>query len=362
MDEHAPLGRQPRQTLLLIQALRAVAVLLVVFYHAGAVIFPQAKYFGSRPVGHLPDMGHAGVDLFFVISGFVITLAHYRDIGVSPRVSLYLHKRLMRICPPYFVAFAIMLAASVATHASTVNTSPLNVVDNLLLLPATWGHEILPVAWTLRFEMLFYALFLLCILDRRMFAPIVAALAVLPVAGYCLAGFSAHWIVLLNPQLAQFAMGVCVARIFALSSQRGLALQVASCIGGTLLFCAAYARGVVLGTKADWDLTSVLLLGVASAGIIYGLACAERFRGVVAPRWLVWIGGASYSIYLVHFPALSFLAKSWAHAGLRDALPEIPTLLLFMCLATAVGCLFHLAVERPLLSWLQPRRVYRRNA
>lgn len=346
-------GNRPRQTLLLIQALRAVAVLLVVFYHAGAVIFPEPKYFGVRPLGHLPDMGHAGVDLFFVISGFVITFAHYGDIGVPARAWPYLRKRLVRIYPPYFVAFAIMLAAIVVLHTASADLSAGNVIDNLLLLPATWQHEILSVAWTLRFEMLFYGLFLFCILDGRLFVPMVAALGILPVVGYCLAGFSAHSIVLLNPQLAQFALGVCLCRLFM--QERSVPTWPLVGLGGAL-FAAGYARGVLLGPAAGWDLTSVMLLGLASGCIIYGLACAERSGRVTAPRFLVWLGGASYSIYLVHFPALSAFAKLWMRAGLRDRLPETPTMLLFMLLAVGAGCLFHLAVERPLLFWLQPRR------
>ncbi len=125
---------------------------------------------------------------------------------------------------------------------------------------------------------------------------------------------------------------------------------------GALLFATAYTRGVLLGTLAGWDLTSVLLLGVASACLIYGLTCAEQTGRITAPRWLAWTGGASYSIYLVHFPALSFLAKLWIRAGLRDVLPAPATALLFICLAVGAGCLFHLIVERPLLRWLQPRR------
>lgn len=350
------MGRQPHPTLLLIQALRAVAVLLVVLYHAGTIIFPEAKYFAVRPLGHLPDMGHAGVDLFFVISGFVITFAHYRDVGVPGRAAQYLRKRLVRIYPPYFVAFSIMLAASVATHAPRVDASPINVIDNLLLLPLTWQHEILTVAWTLRFEMLFYILFLFCILNARLFVPMIIALAVLPIAGYCLAGFSAHSVVVLNPQLAQFALGVCLCRLFMRQTTTSTAVPTLVACCGTLLFAAAYARGVRLGVAAGWDLTSVLLLGISSGCVIYGLACLERTGRVTAPRWLVWLGGASYSIYLVHFPALSLFAKLWLHAGLRDALPPVPTLALFICLATGAGCLFHLAVERPLLARLQPRR------
>ena len=346
-------ARRPGGSLLLIQVLRAFAVLLVVFYHTGAIIFPEAKYFGTRPLGHLPDMGHAGVDLFFVISGFVITLAHYRDLGRPARAMQYLRKRLVRIYPPYIVAFAIMLAASLALHPAAAELSGGNIIENLLLLPLTWQHEILPVSWTLRFEMLFYAVFLLCILDGRWFVPLVVALATLPILGYCLAGFSAHSIVLLNPQLAQFAMGAGIARLYA---RRPTRFGVAWVVCGSLLFAAAYTRGVLLGTAAGWDLSSVLLLGVASAAIVYGLACAERTGSLSGPGWLVWIGGASYSIYLAHFPALSLLAKLWLRAGMRDALPDQLAMALLFCFAVGVGCAFHLAVERPLLRWLRPRR------
>lgn len=340
---------QRSDALLLVQALRAVAVLLVAIYHAGSIVFPEHKYFDTRPFGHWPDMGHAGVDLFFVISGFVITLAHYHDLGTPARAARFVRKRVVRIYPTYLVALAIMLVSSIELHAAHVDVTPTNVIDNALLVPDTWQHEIVPVAWTLRFEVLFYALFLLCIVERRLFLPIMIGLATLPIAGYCLAGFDNHSIVLLNAQLAQFALGVFIGRLYARQRLRH-PLAVASL--GAVLFIAAYGRGIVLGNAAGWGLVSVLLLGLASSLVVYGLACAEQSGRISAPPSLVWLGDASYSIYLVHLPALSLLAKAWTSAGLRNAVSGTLMLPLFVALATAAGCLFHVAVERPLVGRL----------
>ncbi len=157
--------RDSGQTLLLIQALRAVAVLLVSVLSCRCHHIPRGEILRhTRPFGHLPDMGHAGVDLFFVISGFVIAFAHYGDIGQPHRAWLYLRKRLVRIYPPYFVAFAIMLLASIALHTPSADISPGNVIDNLLLIRRHMAaRDPASRAWTLRSEVLFYALFLLSV-------------------------------------------------------------------------------------------------------------------------------------------------------------------------------------------------------
>src|SRR5687768_17753817 len=91
-----------------LQGLRAFACLLVLSYHV-SVIFSQPKYFGAKPFGSFLDGGPIGLDLLFVLSGFVILHAHRGDLGRRERLGGYLHRRLHRVFPTYWVALLAIL-------------------------------------------------------------------------------------------------------------------------------------------------------------------------------------------------------------------------------------------------------------
>ncbi len=102
-------------------------------------------------------------------------------------------------------------------------------------------------------------------------------------------------------------------------------------------------------------LEHVLAYGAASVLILAGLIEAERCGRLYPPRWLVFLGDASYSIYLVHFPALSLLAKVAQRLWLDTWLPSPLLFCLLAAAAVGAGCLFHIAVERPLMNLVRRR-------
>ena len=142
-----------------VQAARAVAALMVVLYHATrGLSLPQ--YLGYIPFGNSFGFGHAGVDFFFVLSGFIIMHAHAADIGKPDRLYAYLWRRATRIYPIYWVtsytdpgepgfSFPWILPARLA---------PSHMVHSLLLLPEAI-EPLVGVCWTLRSEILFYIVF-----------------------------------------------------------------------------------------------------------------------------------------------------------------------------------------------------------
>ena len=98
-----------------IEASRGVAASAVVFYHAARHLHFA---YGVPKFMDIFQFGHAGVDLFFVISGFIILFVHYDEIGHPERAPRYLWRRFSRIMPIYWVALAVTVALSVAggTH------------------------------------------------------------------------------------------------------------------------------------------------------------------------------------------------------------------------------------------------------
>ncbi|EFH09465.1 acyltransferase family protein, partial [Teichococcus cervicalis] len=148
------------QRLPVLEAGRGIAALLVMLFHISDTAFHNL--FGQRPVGAAFAFGYAGLDFFFVLSGFIITHVHLDDLGRRERVRPYLWKRISRVYPAYWIV--TLLYAGLAL-ASAGGLEPGRLLASLLLLPGP--PLLLGVAWTLVHEMLFYLLFALAILAPR---------------------------------------------------------------------------------------------------------------------------------------------------------------------------------------------------
>ncbi len=143
-----------------VQALRGLAACIVVLSHAASHV---DKAFGAAWLETVFHPGHAGVDLFFVISGFIILFVHGKDIGRPRRVAHYLSRRFSRVYPLYWTALAITVAIMVAgSHAMPEFR---RMVFSIFLMPAP-GGQVLGVAWTLECELVFYAVFAVLVLNR----------------------------------------------------------------------------------------------------------------------------------------------------------------------------------------------------
>jgi exopolysaccharide production protein ExoZ len=139
--------------------------MLVVLYHGSRMIaLPQ--YVGHIPLGYFFSFGHAGVDFFFVLSGFIITYVHRADIGNPRRLNQYLWKRVTRIYPLYWFVTAIVLIFASFSAEKLARLDAWHVIASLALIPHA-REPLLGVAWTLQYEMLFYLTFAIAILHAR---------------------------------------------------------------------------------------------------------------------------------------------------------------------------------------------------
>jgi len=329
------------RTLLGIQAARGIAALLVVLFHAErALTLPQ--YVGHPPWGGITRFGHAGVDFFFVLSGFIIYYVHRGDLGHPDALPRYAARRASRIYPPYWAMTAILLILGIAAHGLDRLPGPATLLQSLLLTPG--DHDlILGVAWTLVRELAFYVLFGLAILDRRLAAAGVLAYATLgwaPLPDWAepLHFWGAGW----YDALFVVGIGAAWATLHApFPRPRTLAL-----LGAAAFLLAGLAENAALLPMAGPP--GRLAYGLASAAVIVGLAQAERAgRLPVAPS-LALLGAASYSIYLVHSPVLGYAARAMLMAGLLAHVPDWLAMALAVAIAAAAGLAFHRWVERPL--------------
>ena len=339
-----------------LQACRAFAALIVLLYHSGGIIASE-RYFGVAGFGVPFAFGGAGVEFFFVLSGFIIYHAHRRNVSQPGRLAHYARKRFARIYPTYWIVFFGVLGLALATPAlrATVDYDAATLVKALLLLPLDktvvggTGAPVVTVAWTLQYEMVFYAFFALMILNRW----IAAALVLCFVAGYiALAGdpapaFPWSFIFRNYTWLFLFGMGTAMACVRWQVPVRS-ALRWAAFGAGVFALTAAV-------NIADPDITEsrkILLYGIASACMVFGLVQAENAgRSLLAHPFLQLLGDASYALYLVHYPMLSVLCKIFAAIGL-PALGALGALIAFVglvvaCVGAAIA--FHLLLERPLV-------------
>jgi exopolysaccharide production protein ExoZ len=309
---------------------------MVVYVHA-AQIAAEATGDGGLVPQSVQTAGRAGVDIFFVLSGVIITL--------TARGLTWQHfawKRFRRIVPVYYLATLIPVVALAAVSDDLTWRDWLATV---LLWPATnvMTAPILPVAWTLCFEMLFYIAAAFVIADRRWLIP----LGMLYVASLFLRPFGPVFQFLGNPLILEFLAGVTIA--FAPKHRFGLPMLTA----GFLIILLAGPAGVAPtgGTieflRGDEGFLRLLVYGLPASLIVYGAMQIQARKSI----WTE-LGDASYTIYLTHTIIVTFSLVLW------ERFPIDPDAIIILTTIAAVLLAWRLYVrfEAPLLAYLKPRR------
>jgi exopolysaccharide production protein ExoZ len=323
-----------------LQAGRAFAAILVVLFHTSSTIFEDPKFWNASVFGGLFNWGHAGVHFFFVLSGFIILSAHRNDIGRPERLGLYAWRRVSRVYPAYWAVLIPVVAIYLAVPSiSKPELTAHSVVANSFLLVGLNNQASLAVAWTLFHEILFYAFFGLCIFNRRLGVAAMSAWLILCLILKIFGVETSYHLSSLNLLFA-FGMGAFyIARKNILPSPRLCAAA------GAIAFIAVGLVEIATG----W--TEGLVYGACAMLVVAGLASAEALKPIKVPALLKLLGDASYSIYLVHYPALSVIARVW-----RRFMPNMPVELAFAGVVAAAifaGVVFHFIVERPLIARLR---------
>ena len=188
-----------------LEAARGIAAVLVVLYHATQFV----EMTGASPLGGVFHFGFAGVDFFFVLSGFVIAHVHGKDIGNPAALGHYAWRRFARVFPPYWAATLIVLplALFIPDFRSGTPWTAAYLLHTFFLLPMA-GFPLIPPGWTLALELFFYCLFALLIVNRRLGAGVIALWALAIVALRVSGGEPPVW---LNLFCLEFLLGVGVA-------------------------------------------------------------------------------------------------------------------------------------------------------
>jgi exopolysaccharide production protein ExoZ len=343
-----PLRRSSRGNLPYIQMLRGVAASLVVFNHFGAVMALAPRRSWINDSG-LSNLGNSGVDLFFVISGFIMV---YTTTGWSGgKDSLkFLRRRVQRIYPLYWLWTTVLLALWVSgialkTHHYTVKY----LICSYLLVPSKLDGDFRPFlsqGWTLSYEMLFYLIFAVGIrigFDRWRPAFLAGAFATVYLLGRLLPLDSGPRYLVSQPILLEFLFGVLVAEALQRmpasgDTRRARAIALLLMVGGSLALVGTVPFHVPLRVR-------FLAFGLPAMCIVCGAAMMGTSPG---NRLLVYLGDASYSIYLTHF----FLAMAFATVfGRIPGIARVPSdvMIVVLTVVAVTLCSFTYPIERRLL-------------
>jgi len=340
-----------------LQYYRAMAAVLVVFFHAAGVFGPTG-YYPARSWETVFLFGHSGVELFFVLSGFIICQVHWDRLGRPGELASYVRKRLVRIYPPVFLIVLTWAAVRAAAHTPL---SRMEWLNSLTLFPFTFEFAP-PVVWTLAFEMAFYVSFLIAFFNRRLF---LVVLALWGVSGYVLCEFTAigHQgkinTLFGSAYVFLFGFGALVFRVSRrlgpIARGRAIALAV---IALTIFVISAWLdvqtqlsglQGVQLEI-AERRLTP--LFGIAGGIWILVIANSGFTLRGTAHRILFFLGNASYAIYLWHLLAQRILSYALGRAGLAGIGVRPTAILLLVTAGIALGSIVYALVERPMLARL----------
>lgn len=334
------------QTFTGLQILRFVAAMLVAVMHITQAI---SIHITGRGESVYWGTGAVGVDIFFVISGFVMMISTARLPADGTRrpaqAWIFIKRRILRIVPLYWfytlLKAGLLLAVPALAAKSTID--PGHLAASLVFVPAVapWGlvQPTLPVGWTLNFEMLFYLVFALAIAvgAPRIRWCLLAFLAIFAAArlysGSVPLAFYAQSIIF------EFIIGVAFAQALLRYGPGPLAA------GAALL-----AGGVVFTFFLGWNPASDRLFpwGIGSAAIVLGVIWLERlFDAKGWARPLAFLGDASYSIYLSHTFVVPACVVALKQLGLLDPLAA---LVLTSIAVMVAGAASYLWIERPLIA------------
>jgi exopolysaccharide production protein ExoZ len=335
--------RRIRSRLTSLEAGRGLAALLVVFYHSW--IHCREAY-GDFALGHIFAFGHAGVDFFFVLSGFIIFEAHRDDIGNAKRLSHYIERRVTRIYLVYWIILALTLLA--ASLSSKAFPTAYHIVTSFFLVP-TRLDPVMVDAWTLQHEMLFYTIFALIILNRRLGMIVFALwLAVIVAARFIPVQTDSGFVLKLSSSFNfEFFLGMGAAYLGHGWKVPAPRLLVPFGVIGFFTMGAAEDAAWV----DNWSIFVHLGYGAAAALVVIGLVAGEQHAGLKAPAVLVRLGGASYSLYLVHVLSIGAIWQIMLRLRLDGALPVWAAYSILITGAVISGLLCNAILEKPAIAF-----------
>lgn len=366
MVETAPMAKTDR--LINVQIMRAMAALMVTVLHAQALGLNNPAFL--NPEFHpfnIISLGN-GVDIFFVISGFIITIASRRVVE-ERNVGEFIRRRLVRIVPLYWIVLSIFIGLIIAEgvllsdQTGLKHITPGNVLGSYFFFPvdaAGFGPQypfpILDLGWTLNFEMLFYALFAGCMFfgPRGFYPRVFAVLIALVIIGATQLPLPLALEFWTHPITLEFLAGVGLALIYRSGFRLNGYAQIVLIVAGLIVWVLVRERlfgPIPIDAKGSYSWPRVLGSGLGSVLIMAGAVLGRTQMTNWVGRRAADLGDSSYALYLTHKLTLS----TWRlvlDAAPFDVRWSWGWVFLMTVSAIAVGHIVHLVIEKPVTRWL----------
>lgn len=330
-----------------IQYLRAIAASLVALFHLSIHL---TSTYGIAAF----HKGGVGVDIFFVISGFLMWQTTAKT--VSPTPAEFFNLRLTRIAPLYWLATLAMfiMPAISKSIAGGTTADPWHLAASLVFVaypypadPTVYFPVYVP-GWTINYEMFFYVLFALCLFVQGTGTRLVAILGIL--LGFVLTGRilnptgALHFYT--SPILLEFAAGVLIGAFYASGRSVPFAVAAGAVLAGLLGFYMAPA----------YTPHREIVWGIPAALILLGAVYLERLGFVGKIKALKVFGDASYAFYLTHIFSIAIVGILWNVLALwTPSFGGVAFVIVAFGASSLVAIIVHLYVEKPLLAMARRR-------
>jgi exopolysaccharide production protein ExoZ len=342
-----------------LQVGRAAAVLSVLVFHITGL---SVEYQRGCFYGPWTQVLRAGVDVFFVISGVVMVVTTCNRLEQPGTGKRFLIHRISRIYPPYLFLTAILTIYWIAEPDAVINSHSggVDLFISYTLWPSVKHLPLVPVGWSLSFEMMFYLVFFcIVVCVTKAWFPRALILWSLAIVAGCaaIALDSSGTMVrafprvtfLFSPYVLEFVAGCFIGLAF-LKGKFVAGRPIVIVAAALFTLEAAVFQAINFDGNSDVILR-VLLFGPPAALLVYGLLAWEAETGTLKlPRWVIRCGDMSYSIYLVHILVIHFAYRyvwqAFNHAGLRP-LFIVPA----AGLALASSVVFYKLIEMPFSRW-----------
>ncbi|MEP3889824.1 MAG: acyltransferase [Hellea sp.] len=356
-----------------IQALRGVAALLVLFFHMAEFQRQMAEGnpYDTALVSGIWDRGWAGVDLFFIISGFIMVYVTRQTGRSFADIRNFIVARVTRIYPLWWVCAGIMAVYFLMTYGMLAAPDRVEgpseafayAARSFLLIPQE-VPPLLGLGWTLIHEMFFYIVFAgLLFLPRKYLPWALSAWAILTVIGsqfIAPAAYARNFMELVaSPLSLEFIAGGFAG--YLVTRGKIVATKALVIGGAALVFLALFFFPYVeLGT---YTTSRVAMFAVPFLLLTYGWVCCELKGQLKAPKWLSKLGDWSYSLYLTHYIVLVTLRRIYRlvfpddlKVGAAGIIDNVIFALLALGLSIITAAIFYNLIERPSLKLFKKLR------
>lgn len=333
-----------------IQFLRAVAAFLVLLFHTQQAL--NKFGYGEAFIGF-----QVGVDIFFVISGFIIFLIAHNK---KPLPGDFLVRRLIRIVPLYWLYTGILVALLLlfpdAFQQLKFDLS--NVLNSYLFLLSKNNlgdiGTVLSVGWTLAFEMYFYVLFTVSLMlpPRIQLLFLVVFITTCAILSLYIKNIPIFLSVLFSALPLEFLGGCLLAKLYLLGKNLHPLFALAAIACGIVGIYYASLHGNI---SSAFDASRVEYFALPAILMVYGVVSLESVPGITFPRITLLLGDASYSIYLCHNFVIAALSKCFVTPGLTGHVPPVTLFITAIAASLMMGILSFRFFEKPVTASLNHR-------